>query len=201
MLDSGCGTGFAMRYLQDAMPELEMRGNDPSADLLGVASSRYGLPADRLDAVSSENLPYADGEFDAVVETGMLHHVPDSEAVISEMLRVARKAIFISDNNAYGMGSITARIAKIGLARTRMLGAVNRLRRGSHDWYFTEGDGVAWTYSVFDSLPAVQAACAETLVIPLGESRAETERWPLLHASHCLVAGFKEPLPDPSAPG
>jgi ubiquinone/menaquinone biosynthesis C-methylase UbiE len=199
VLDTGCGTGFALRYLADEMPDLALRGNDPSEELLAVATERYGIPAAQLDACGSEELPYEDGAFDAVIETGMLHHVPDPAPIVAEMLRVARKAVFISDNNAYGMGTLPRRVAKVGLAKSRLLGPVNRLRRGSHDWYYTDGDGIAWTYSVFDSLPQIRRSCAEIVVKPLGIKRRGVERWPLLQASHCLVAGFKAPLPDPTA--
>jgi hypothetical protein len=53
---------------------------------------------------------------------------------------------------------------------------------------------VAWTYSVFDSLPQIREACAEVRVIPVGIRRRGIDRWPQLQASHCLVAAFKQPL-------
>jgi ubiquinone/menaquinone biosynthesis C-methylase UbiE len=193
-LDTGCGTGLALRYLRDAMPELKLRGNDPSRELLEIASTRFGIPPGQLDLAGSEALPYDDGEFDAVIETGMLHHVPDPSPIVSEMLRVARKAIFISDENTFGMGSATARAAKLILGRVGLLDRVNRRRRGSKDWYYTEGDGVAWTYSVYYSLPVVRAACAEVKLIPVGMKRRGVDRWPRALAPHLLLAGFKQPL-------
>lgn len=196
-LDTGCGTGLAMRYLAEHIPELRLKGNDPSRELLDVASERFGIPAEQLDLAGSEALPYADGEFDVVVETGVLHHVPDASAIVSEMLRVARKAVFISDENTYGIGSFPNRTAKLLLKSVGLLGPVNRWRRGSHDWFYTEGDGVAWTYSVFDSLPAFREACAEVVLRPVGQKRRGADRWPRALASHCFLAGFKQPLPRP----
>jgi SAM-dependent methyltransferase len=196
VLDTGCGTGQAMRQVADALPDLRVHGNDPSAELIEVAVKRRGLSREQFDQVGSQRLPYRDGEFDVVLETGVLHHVPDAESVVGEMLRVARKAIFISDENTFGLGRLPARTAKLALAKTRLLDRVNRRRRGGHDWYFTEGDGVAWTYSVFDSLPMIRHACEEVRVIPTGEERPLRHRFPLLFASHCLVAGFKQPVPS-----
>jgi SAM-dependent methyltransferase len=195
VLDTGCGTGLAMRYLAERMPELELRGNDPSPELLAIASERYGISPEHLDQAESESLPYGDGSFDAVVETGVLHHVPDPDAVIREMLRVARMAIFISDDNTFGLGKLPARVAKLGLSKAGMLDRVNRRRRGGHDWYYTPGDGVAWSYSVLDSLPMLREACAEVVFIPTGRRRRMRELMPRLFASHGFVGAFKQPLP------
>jgi 2-polyprenyl-3-methyl-5-hydroxy-6-metoxy-1,4-benzoquinol methylase len=194
MLDTGCGTGLAMRYMAENVPELETYGNDPSAELLGVAHERFGIPEERLEVADSTKLPYADGQFDVVVETAVLHHVPDPAAVIAEMLRVARQAIFISDSNAYALGRPAARFAKLALTRIGLLDRVNRWRRGGTDWYYTEGDGVAWTYSVYDSLPQIRAACPEVIVIPTQIDEQRSASWPLLYSPHVLVAGFKQPF-------
>lgn len=200
VLDTGCGTGRGMRYIADALPGVRVHGNDPSAELLALAAERNGLPSERLDCSSSENLPYPDDAFDAVVETSVLHHVPRPELVISEMLRVARRAVFLSDTNIYGAGPPPARIIKLGLAKAGLLRPVLRLRRGGREWVYTEGDGVAWSYSVFDSYPALESACAEVVVVPTSAGRRGVGALPLLLSPHCLVCGFKEPLPSRSPP-
>jgi ubiquinone/menaquinone biosynthesis C-methylase UbiE len=198
VLDTGCGTGRSMRYLKELLPEIEIRGNDPSAPLLDVAHKRNGIPREALDETSSEQLPYRDGAFDAVVETGVLHHVSDAKPVVAEMLRVARKAVFLSDTNIYGQGRASARIAKLVLARIALLKPINRVRRGGHDWYFSDGDGVAYSYSVFDSLRQVAATCDRVLVIPTVAQRCST--WiPILGCTHALVCGFKKSLPNERA--
>ena len=106
-------------------------------------------------------LPYENAAFDVAVETAVLHHVAEPDRVIAEMLRVSRQAIFISDSNCYALGGLGARLAKLGLARAGALERVNRLRRGGHDWYYTAGDGVGWSYSVYDSLPLIRSASAD----------------------------------------
>ena len=195
-LDTGCGTGMAMLYLEQQIEGLRMRGNDPSAAMLGVATDRHGIPSEQLDCVSSERLPYEDGAFDAVVETGMLHHTPEPQRVVAEMLRVARKAVFISDSNIYGQegSSVAARALKLALARAGLLRPLLRRMRGGHDWYFNDADGVAWSYSVFDSYPLVRGSCADVVVLPTGNKRRLADACPILYASHCLIAGFKEPV-------
>jgi len=196
LLDTGCGTGMAMLYLEREIAGLTTRGNDPSAALLSVASERHGIPSERLDCAGSERLPYEDGAFDVVVETGMLHHTPEPQRVVAEMLRVARKAVFISDSNIYGQegSSLPARALKLALARAGLLRPLLRRMRGGQDWYYNEGDGIAWSYSVFDSYPLVHDACAEVVVVPTGIKRRLADACPILFASHCLIAGFREPL-------
>jgi SAM-dependent methyltransferase len=184
-----------MRYLAASNPELELRGNDPSAELLQVAHERFGIPEEQLDCADSTNLPYEDGQFDVVIETAVLHHVPDPSAVIDEMLRVSRLAIFISDSNMYGLGAPLAGIAKLLLSRARLLRPINRWRRGGHDWYYTEGDGIGWSYSVFDSLGRLREQCEDVLVVPTTPKGALGLAAPIIASPTCLVAGFKQALP------
>jgi SAM-dependent methyltransferase len=192
VLDTGCGTGRAIRYLRQHLPHLELRGNDPSAALLDVAVKR-GIPRDCLDNCASEQLPYLDESFDAVVACAVMHHVRDPAKIVAEMLRTARLAVFISDTNIYGQGSKAARIVKLGLARARLLKPFNWVRRGGKPWYESEDDGVAYSYSVFDSLPMITAACNRAFVIPISGDRHAAQS-PLLHSRHLLVCGFKAPV-------
>jgi len=166
VLDTGCGTGRALRFLRESLPHASIRGNDPSDELLGIAMRDHGVPADALDCCQSERLPYADASFDAVVATGVLHHVAEPEKVVAEMLRVARFAVFISDSNIYGQGGRVARRVKRVLASAHLLRSFNWARRGGHNWFYSPGDGIAYSYSVYDSIPQLRKYCPSILVIP-----------------------------------
>ena len=198
VLDTGCGTGWGLRVIRAALPEVHVCGNDPSRALLNVAIDRYGVSPDLLNCAGSEQLPYDDGAFDVVVATGVMHHVSRPDQVVGEMLRVARQAVFISDANIYGGGSVPARVVKRLLANAGLLGLVTRLRRGGHEWYYSDGDGVAWSYSVYDSLDQVRTACADFLVIPTDRSDPRAAASPLRWSAHALLCGFKRPLPRPT---
>jgi SAM-dependent methyltransferase len=186
-----------MRCLARDLPDLLLRGNDPSPQLLEVARQRFGIPADTLDLAPSDPLPYPDASFDAVVATGVMHHIPDHSLVVSEMLRVARQAIFISDSNWFATGSLPLRMTKLALARVGLRSHAMRLHHGGHEWFYTETDGVAWGYSVFDSAALVRKRCAEVLVLPVAVRDPLAIHAPVLFAPHCLLAGFKQPLPLP----
>jgi SAM-dependent methyltransferase len=198
VLDSGCGTGRALRFLHERAPDLRLWGNDPSPDLLSIATREHGIPSEQLDCVASDELPYGDGAFDAVVETGVLHHVADPGRLVSEFLRVARKAVFLSDSNIYGSGRHAARLAKVALGRARLLGPVNWLRRAGRHWYYSADDGVAYSYSVLDAVPLLRRMCDLVLVVPTDDAGGPAGV-PLLSSPHVLVCGFKEPLPGTGA--
>ena len=183
LLDTGCGTGRAMRYFRERFPDMTVRGNDPSPELYAASQ----LPDELFDCVSSDKLPYNDGQFDVVVEFGVLHHVANPERIVGEMLRVARRAIFLSDVNIYGSGRFG--LLKYLLMRARLLRTINRLRRGGRDWYYSEGDGVAYSYSVFDSYRQVERACAAVHVLPLDGSGPAR-----FGSVHVLLCGFKDPI-------
>ena len=183
VLDTGCGTGRAMRYFRARFPDIIVRGNDPSPELYEAS----GLPAELFDCVGSDELPYDDGQFDVVVECGVLHHVANPERIVGEMLRVAKQAVFLSDSNIYGDGRFG--LLKYLLVRARLWRSFNRLRRGGRDWYYSDGDGIAYSNSVFDSYRQVQQASAAVHVIPLDGSGPAR-----FGSRHVLLCGFKHPV-------
>jgi len=98
VIDMGCGAGrhaFEM-YRQGA----DVIAFDQDADELSAVSDLFaamrdagevphGAEADvkEGDALS---LPFADGEFDRVVASEVLEHIPDDESAIAELVRVLR---------------------------------------------------------------------------------------------------------------
>ncbi len=82
--------------------------------------------------------------------------------MVSEMLRVARKAVFISDMNNFGGGAPLVRYAKRALRRLHLWGIANYIKTAGKGYSITEGDGLFYPYSVFDSLPLVKQHCAAT---------------------------------------
>jgi SAM-dependent methyltransferase len=86
LLDIACGPGFvASRAL---LRGARATGLDFSPAMLAVARARdRAISLDRGDA---EALPYADGEFDAVVSNFGIHHVPGPVLALREAHRVLR---------------------------------------------------------------------------------------------------------------
>jgi SAM-dependent methyltransferase len=93
VLDVACGTGG---LVADVAPSVERAvGLDLSAGMLEIARARWltGAGRGRLANLdfrqgSSDALPFADGDFTALVCTTALHHFPEPQRSIDEMARV-----------------------------------------------------------------------------------------------------------------
>lgn len=119
---------------------------------------------------SGDALVFADKSFDAVCEFATLHHVSDPAAVVSEMLRVTKKAIFLSDCNRFAQGHLLLRLLKLGLYKARLWGAFNYLRTSGKGYRITDGDGVAYSYSVYDSFDQIAQWAHRIIHVP-GDKR------------------------------
>lgn len=190
ILDTGCGTGRGVNYFRTYFPECRVVGNDISADLLKIAIEQYNIPAEDLKCCSSYELPFPDQSFDIVTEFGILHHVAEPERVLAEMLRVARKAIFIRDSNRFGQGRLLSSVVKLLLYKTRLWWPLRYIVNGGKRWNQSEEDGIYYSYSVFDNLNLIEASCSKVFAIPISTARGVAIS-PLLFAPHILLCGFK----------
>ena len=109
LLDVGSATGRGLTDFAEGLPGALVCGVEPVAALLAKAQEAGVLQYVPLVRGTGESLPFADGSFDAVCEFSILHHVPNPSKVVSEMLRVARKMIVITDCNRFGQGALLAR--------------------------------------------------------------------------------------------
>jgi ubiquinone/menaquinone biosynthesis C-methylase UbiE len=92
ILDLGCGTGTSSRFLSLAFPEAEIVGLDLSKFYLDFAKKANGeFPIEWVQG-KGEALPFAKGEFDAVVSVFLFHELPKDirRAALMEMKRVLR---------------------------------------------------------------------------------------------------------------
>lgn len=95
VLDVGCGTGVLTCLAADAVgPSGHAAGIDPSVAMIAAARRKAALEGNsaafRLAAI--EELPYADGAFDVVLSSFMLHHLPPEvkRPGLSEVYRVLK---------------------------------------------------------------------------------------------------------------
>jgi ubiquinone/menaquinone biosynthesis C-methylase UbiE len=141
---------------------------------------------------TGESLPFADASFDAVCEFSILHHAANPAAVIREMMRVAKTAVFICDSNRFGQGSLVSRVIKLVLYKTRLWDAYNYLRTGGKRYRITEGDGLSYSYSVYDSFDMLVRWADRVILIPNGSERGTSWLHPLLNSGAVFVCAFKE---------
>ncbi|MEK6257128.1 MAG: class I SAM-dependent methyltransferase [Planctomycetota bacterium] len=92
VLEIGCGVGAQLRLLFRRYPHLHLTGVDISEDQIQRARLLLAkeLSEGRLELHTSrgDELPFADGSFDAVYICFVLEHVTDPMAVIREAKRV-----------------------------------------------------------------------------------------------------------------
>jgi ubiquinone/menaquinone biosynthesis C-methylase UbiE len=161
-------------------------GVEPVDELREVAYAK-GVAREELVPGDGRSLPYADGSHDVVCAFGVLHHVEDHERVVREMLRIARKAIFVSDSNNFGQGGRLARTAKQALNALRLWPLADFVKTRGKGYTITEGDGLAYSYSVFSDYPVIRAHCKAVHVVNTLDAGVH----PYRTASHVAVLGVK----------
>ena len=192
VLDVGTATGLSLRLLKDALPHVSVCGIEPVRELIKrAAANGHAAPGPIIQA-RGEALPFSDASFDVVCEFAILHHVPDPGAVVKEMLRVARKAVFISDSNRFGQGSRIHRIVKLLLFKARLWGLVDYLRSFGKGFLFSEGDGVFYSYSVYDSFQEIARWADRLILIPNGDQNVKSWLHPLLTSGGVILCALRE---------
>ncbi|WP_017627650.1 class I SAM-dependent methyltransferase [Nocardiopsis chromatogenes] len=88
ILDAGCGAGPLAAALRDR--GAHVTGIDASTGMLALARRRLGGDADLRLADLSDPLPFADGAFDDVVASLVLHYLEDWGPTLAEVRRVLR---------------------------------------------------------------------------------------------------------------
>jgi ubiquinone/menaquinone biosynthesis C-methylase UbiE len=195
ILDIGAGTGRAVEGFLKA--GFDVSGIEPVQALIDQAVLK-GIPTGVIRQGHGQSLPFADHSFDAVCEFGVLHHVKDPRPVISEMLRVSRRAVFLSDTNRFGRAGLPARLAKLLFWKMKLWPFAYLLWTRGKGCDISDCDGIAYSYSVYDSLDQIQAWADHVLLIPTKVEGRRLQSWlnPLLTSSHVLLCGFREDPQD-----
>jgi SAM-dependent methyltransferase len=110
VLDAGCGTGRALPALRDAAgPAGRVLGVDVTPQMLAATrrTGRAGLAL--LTLADARRLPMADGTFDGVFAAGLVHHLPDMAAGLTELARVSRTGARLAIFHPSGRASLAAR--------------------------------------------------------------------------------------------
>jgi ubiquinone/menaquinone biosynthesis C-methylase UbiE len=190
LLDVGAGTGRGVRFLLDR--GREVHGVEPVKALIEQAEIR-GIPKGLIVEGTGYSLPFEDNSFDAVFECAVLHHVAEPSRVVNEMMRVAKKAVFLSDSNRFGQGRQALRMLKLALYKSKLWHAARFIQTRGKMYTISEGDGLAYSYSIFDSYHQL-AEWADTIwLLPTGNERS-VRSWlhPLITAPHALLCAIKK---------
>ena len=186
VLDVGAGTGRVCAALQASRPQVKIIGIEPVAELREVGHGK-GIPQASLINGDAHQLPFNDNSFDFVCAFGVMHHLSDPKKAALEMMRVARRAIFISDHNDCGRGrkasSAVKRLAK-GLGLWNVYKFV--ITRGT-GYRISPDDGLWYPYSIFDTHKVIARQCSGVHFVNTLSSGPN-----LYGASHVAMCGLKQ---------
>ena len=96
LLDVGCGEAVLTHKWAQRLGDRRVVGIDLDDPLLHAQWEQRKAPNLTYQVMKAENLPFADAEFDVATAIEVLEHVPDPEATVAEMARVAQRFLIVS---------------------------------------------------------------------------------------------------------
>ena len=90
VLDCGCGTGPMLELLHDKYPDKHYVGLDLTPEMIHVAQAK-NLSNTEFLVGDSENLPFDEGTFDAIICSNSFHHYPNPQNFFNSAYRVLRR--------------------------------------------------------------------------------------------------------------
>jgi 2-polyprenyl-3-methyl-5-hydroxy-6-metoxy-1,4-benzoquinol methylase len=96
ILDIGCGEGVLTEQWADRLDGGRIVGIDLDDPKLRAEWETRRRPNLEYRAEEATSLSFADGEFDVAAAIEVLEHVPEPEATLSEMARVAERYLLVS---------------------------------------------------------------------------------------------------------
>jgi ubiquinone/menaquinone biosynthesis C-methylase UbiE len=154
LLDVGCGTGRATRAALDK--GYEATGLDISSSLLDIAHRELGIPRERLIVGDATRLPFPADSFDFGCTLGTLHHSAQPVKIISELIRVCRRGIIVSDEANHFGGGVKALLLKVGLFKPVYWMLFRRPPRTQRRSVDSEDDGPAFAFSMEEVIPTLR---------------------------------------------
>jgi SAM-dependent methyltransferase len=96
VLDVGCGEGVLTREWAERLGDARIVGIDLEDPKLAAEWETRQRPNLEYRVEEATSLSFADGEFDTAAAIEVLEHVPDPEATVAEMARVAERWLLVS---------------------------------------------------------------------------------------------------------
>jgi SAM-dependent methyltransferase len=136
VVDVGCGTGQMCLYL--ARADRVVIGADlsrPSLQLGAAAAARFKLDRVLFVETDLQQPALANGAFDVVYSSGVVHHTPDPRAAFARLVRLARPGgtIVLGVYNAFARIPLRLRRVVARLSNFRFVPLDPVLRERSHE--------------------------------------------------------------------
>lgn len=110
VIDVGCGTGRALRALRQAVgPDGSVIAADLTPAMLAEARPQSAAARAALILADARRLPFADASADALFAAGLVNHLPDTEAGLTELARITRPGGLLVLFHPSGRAALAAR--------------------------------------------------------------------------------------------
>lgn len=93
LLDAACATGYYSEVIRSIWPSIEYLGSDYSEAMIDKARAQY--PQETFRAEDATKLNFADRQFEGVLLSGALEHIPNYLGAIAEICRVAEEYVVL----------------------------------------------------------------------------------------------------------
>ena len=110
VVDVGCGTGRALPTLRQAVgPDGAVIAADLTPEMLARARAQAAAARAALVLADARQLPFADAAADVLFAAGLINHLPDTEAGLTELARVTRSGGLLVLFHPSGRAALAAR--------------------------------------------------------------------------------------------
>ncbi|MEQ9671601.1 hypothetical protein [Coleofasciculus sp. G2-EDA-02] len=99
--------------------------------------------------------------------------------------------VAISDCNFMGQGSLVLRLLKYSIFSLGLWSLANYLKTKGKGYTFSKGDGLAYSYSVYQSLNTLHEFW-QTLRLNSTKGKSDTFFGSIISAEHLLIIGFNK---------
>jgi ubiquinone/menaquinone biosynthesis C-methylase UbiE len=89
-LEVGCGNGSGAKLIKKYFNPENITAIDSDERMIKIARKRNRDPSISFRVMDASNLDFPDGQFDAIFDFGIIHHIPYWEICLKELKRVLK---------------------------------------------------------------------------------------------------------------
>ena len=114
VLEIGCGNGTGTKLIKKYFSPKKIEAIDLDPRMIRKAKKKIKDPTISFKVASATKLPYKNNQFDAVIEFGIIHHIPNWKDCLKELKRVTKPngELIIEDLSIESFNTFAGKIYK-----------------------------------------------------------------------------------------